>query len=82
MTATETRLLGFLSSITPNSSSRFTPATPIFATGLFDSLALIQLVAWVEEQTGNPIDPSTLDFQSEWETVAHIAVFVDRMKAA
>jgi acyl carrier protein len=82
VTATETKLLDFLESITPNSSSRFTPATPIFATGLFDSLALVQLVGWVEEETGAAIDPSSLDFRSEWETAGHIARFIDRTKAA
>lgn len=82
MTATETKLIEFLETITPNSSARFTPATPIFSTGLFDSLALVQLVGWVEEETGTAIDPASLDFRAEWATAGHVANFIDRAKAA
>ncbi|HYC71217.1 MAG TPA: hypothetical protein VEB66_08430 [Opitutaceae bacterium] len=32
-----------------------TPATPLFATGLLDSLAVLHVVAWVEEAIGRPL---------------------------
>jgi acyl carrier protein len=82
VTETEQKVIAYLESITPSATARYTPETPIFATGLFDSLALVQLVAWVEEETGEPIDPAEMDFRAEWETVAHVASFVERLRAA
>lgn len=74
------RLIWFLEEITPNAQTGYTPETRIFATGLFDSLALVQLVVWVERETGSPVDVRALDFQREWATVADIAAFVERGK--
>ncbi len=34
---------------------RVTPDTPLFATGLIDSLAILHLIGWVERATGAPI---------------------------
>jgi len=76
------RLLLFLQEITPPSAPPPGPDTPIFATGLFDSLALVQLVLWVEEAVGAPIDPSAFDMQEEWATVADLAGFIERGRAA
>jgi hypothetical protein len=37
---TEKRLIELLEGITPHSAARLGPATPVFATGFFDSLAI------------------------------------------
>jgi acyl carrier protein len=50
--------------------------TPLLKSGLFDSLALFNLVQWVEEKTGGPVDPTTFDLVEEWNTVANIVKFV------
>lgn len=78
--AIEQRLIDFLEGVTPHSAARLRPDSPIFATGLFDSLALVHLLSWVESETGVQIDPARLDFQTEWATIAHIAAFVDRAR--
>src|SRR5687768_8091206 len=76
-----TRLIRFLEEITPNAQTAYTPETRIFSTGLFDSLALVQLVVWVERETGSQLDVRSLDFQREWATVADIAAFIERGRA-
>ena len=76
------RLLLFLQETTPRSEPAPGPDTPMFATGLFDSLALMELVVWVEKEIGAPIDPSGFDMQVEWATVADLARFIERARAA
>ncbi len=76
------RLLHFLQEIMPPSAPLPAADTAIFATGLFDSLALVQLVQWVEKAVGAPIDPSAFDMREEWATVADLARFIERGGAA
>lgn len=79
---TQKRLLRFMQEITPPSAPTLRPDTAIFATGLFDSLALVQLVLWVEETIGAPIDPSTFDMGQEWATVADLVGFIAQRRGA
>jgi acyl carrier protein len=51
--------------------------TPLMRSGLFDSLALFNLVVWVEGQIGAPVDPTAFDLLKEWDTVAGIVNFVE-----
>ena len=75
--ATGARLIQYLESITPNSEVRLDQATRVFDTGLFDSLALVQLVVWVEGEIGRTVDPASVDFVREWATIGHIAAYID-----
>ncbi len=52
--------------------------TPLIGSGLFDSLALFNLVLWIEAQIGAPIDPTALDLAKEWDTVNDILQFIER----
>jgi len=49
----------------------------LFETGLLDSLALFNLVVWIEERTGAPIDPTSFDLAREWASVRDIVAFLD-----
>lgn len=51
--------------------------TALIASGLLDSLALFNLVVWVEERIGVPLDPTTVDLAVEWATVDELAHFVE-----
>jgi acyl carrier protein len=51
-------------------------AEPLFESGRLDSLALFNLVLWIEERTGTPIDPTAFDLAHEWATVRDIVAFV------
>jgi len=51
-------------------------AEPLFDSGRLDSLALFNLVLWIEERTGVPIDPTAFDLAQEWASVRDIVAFV------
>ena len=51
--------------------------SPLISTSRLDSLALFKLVLWIEEQTGAPIDLTTVDLASEWNTIDDIVRFVE-----
>ena len=54
--------------------------TPLITSGVLDSLALFNLVTWIEEQCGGAIDPATFDVVREWNTVADVVAFVERRR--
>jgi len=52
--------------------------TPLVTSGLFDSSALFNLVLWVEEKIGTPVDPTTFDLVKEWDTVTDVVSFIGK----
>jgi acyl carrier protein len=54
--------------------------TPLITSGMFDSVALFNLVLWIEEQVGCTIDSTALDLIAEWNTVADIVKFIERRR--
>jgi acyl carrier protein len=59
-----------------------TQHTSLIRSGLFDSVILLNLVLWVEEKAGTPIDPTGFDLVEEWDTVADIVKFVGERRNA
>lgn len=49
-----------------------TDDTSLLRSGLFDSMALLSLVAWVEGQVGVPTDLMTVDPLKRWDTMSDI----------
>jgi acyl carrier protein len=49
---------------------------PLIESGRLDSLALFNLVLWIEERIGMPIDPTAFDVAQEWACVRDIVAFV------
>lgn len=80
--STEERLLAFLHEVLPPDTPPITGETPLFRTGLLDSLAIVHLIVWVEEQTGRPLDPRNFDPLEEWSVVSDVSRFVDRVRSA
>ena len=54
--------------------------TPLIGSGVFDSLALFNLVFWIEQRIGAPVDPTALDLAKEWDTVNDILRFIERQR--
>lgn len=52
--------------------------TSLLRSGLLDSLALFNLILWIEQQLNRPIDPAAVDFLAELDTVAGILRFIAR----
>ena len=54
--------------------------TSLITSGMFDSQALFNLMVWIEAQIGRPIDPASLDFVAEWNTIGDIVRFIERTR--
>jgi acyl carrier protein len=50
--------------------------------GILDSLALYQLILWIEKQIGKPVDPTQFDFASELDSITDILRFVEKNRAS
>jgi acyl carrier protein len=59
----------------PMPSGGLTPDTSLLRSGLFDSMAVLNLVAWVEAHSGAPLDPIKIDPIKQWDTMADIIRF-------
>lgn len=52
--------------------------TPLISEGLLDSLGLFNLAFWIETETNTPIDLTSIDLSSEWDTIADILAFIGK----
>ena len=52
--------------------------TSLIKSGLFDSLALFNLAAWIEQEIGRHVDLTTFDLPKEWDTIADIINFIEK----
>ncbi len=66
----------------PGLAGRVQIETPLFQSGELDSLALFNLLTWIEEQIGSPVDTGSLDPAREWSTVADILRYIERRRSA
>lgn len=53
----------------------FDNSTPLITSGLIESLYLLELAVFIEEETGASLDLTTLDFTTEWDTIDAIVKF-------
>ena len=75
----ESRLLRFINEVlpglnrTPREWTRVETTTPLFASGLLDSLSILHLIAAVEEFTGRAV-PDQMVVMKHFQTVAAMTV--------
>jgi acyl carrier protein len=50
--------------------------TSLITSGLLDSLALFNLIVWIETKTGRRIDPASVDVAHEWDSITNILRFI------
>ena len=55
--------------------------TALITSGLFDSMSLFNLAAWIEQEIGKPVDPTTFNLLEEWNTIADIVKFVEKHRS-
>jgi acyl carrier protein len=63
-------------------SSCDVPTSSLVRSGILDSLALYQLILWIEKQIGKPVDPTQFDFASELDSITDILLFVEKNRAS
>lgn len=71
------QLLAFIRNTDVALAEDFGSDTSLIRSGLFDSLALFQLLLWVEDKLGSPIDLLNFDLAAEWDTVNDIVRFIE-----
>jgi len=54
--------------------------TALITSELLDSQALFNLMLWIEEQVGRPIDPASVDLVDEWNTIGDVVEFIERTR--
>ena len=52
--------------------------TSLIRSGVLDSLALLELILWLEQRLGRPIDPGSFELAAELDTVRDILGFLER----
>jgi len=50
--------------------------TSLIRSGILDSLALLELILWLEERLGRRLDPTTFELADELDTVRGILDFL------
>jgi len=55
--------------------------TPLLTSGRLDSLALFQLLVWIEQKIGRPVDATAVDMPALWDTVDMIVAWVEKERA-
>jgi acyl carrier protein len=56
--------------------------TSLITSGLLDSLALFNLIVWIETKTGRSIDPASVDVAHEWDSITKILQFIGSASGA
>ncbi len=51
--------------------------TSLIRSHLLDSLGLLHLAAWIEDETRKPLDVTDIDPAADWDTIADIEHFID-----
>lgn len=74
------RLIDFLQRACP-SGNPWAEGTPLVGSDSVDSLLLLQLAVWVEGETGQRLDPASIDVAGEWSTVGGLLSFLERRAA-
>ncbi|MGH0034906.1 MAG: phosphopantetheine-binding protein [Myxococcota bacterium] len=52
--------------------------TSLLRSELLDSLALLEIAGWVDDELSGGLDLESTDIRKEWDSVADILAFLDR----
>ena len=70
-------LIRILSAVDLGDGTEVNDSTPLFESGLLDSLALVRLADWVQTQIDEPIELANFNIQKQWATVGGVLSFID-----
>ena len=78
MTDERTALIAFLKSRDVLLPEGWDDDTSLVRSGILDSLALLDLILWLEQRLGRPIDPSALELAEALDSIRDILAFLAR----
>jgi acyl carrier protein len=73
-------LIGFLESRNLLLPPGWTEDSPLIRSGILDSVALFELILWLEERLGRPVDPTRFELVEELDTVRGMLRFLARCR--
>lgn len=62
-------------------SEEITIETDLLLTGLVDSLGVVQIVGWIEDELGLDVDPLDVVLEN-FQTVGQMVAYIERRQAA
>ena len=72
------RLVTFVEELDLELSFEVKADTSLITSGLLDSLALVNLAVWIEQEIGIPMDATTFNLLEEWDTIGDILIFIEK----
>ena len=78
MASLHDELIAAFASWSTGLAGNVTRDTPLLTSGRLDSAALFQLLLWIEQKIGRPIDVTSIDMPAQWNTADLIIAFVER----
>ena len=73
-----TALIAFLKSKDVLLPEGWNDDTSLIRSGILDSLALLELIIWLEQRLGRPVGPTEIELADELDTVRDILRFLER----
>jgi acyl carrier protein len=55
--------------------------TSLLASGLLDSMSILELAEWIDGEMRAPLDLASVDVKTRWDTIAGILDFVEQHAA-
>lgn len=81
MTDPIARLLAYINAEVSQAVEPIDSGTDLLLTGAVDSLGVVQITQWIEDQLGIEIDPTEITLD-HFQTVNRMAVFLESKEAA
>ena len=78
MTDERTALIAFLKSRNVLLPEGWDDDTSLVRSGILDSLALLELIIWLEERLGRPVDPTAIELAEALDSIRDILAFLAR----
>ena len=81
MTSLREELLAELSQWGTRKTGLLQDDTSLIVSGLIDSVGLFQMLLWIEEKVGSTIDPASVNWRRDWDSVAAILQYIEQRRA-
>jgi acyl carrier protein len=75
------RLVAFIEALDVERDEALSDDASLITSGFLDSLALFNLAAWIEGETGSTVDFAEVELWREWDTITGILRFIERRRA-
>jgi len=71
-------LIAAFATWSPSLAENVARDTALLSSGRLDSMAVFQLLMWIEARVGHAIDVTAIDMPAQWNTVNDIIAFVEK----